>query len=184
MAGVDKTKLRDPLPAVVGALEELCDVITGGGYVSATFWGKATLNEAEAYMTGLTVTAPLHDTLTKVTGKVPGVKDAMTQASAAIKSFMDTVAKQGSAVTGDLIPAINQLNNPHADNNYPNAPATPDPFGFIPAILGLGNAAGLSMGGVQSSINTVIGYANDAVTYAYFSVLATQTLALLTASMA
>jgi hypothetical protein len=184
MAGVDKTKLRDPLPAVVTALEELCEVLTGGAYVSADFWGKTTLVQAENYMTALTVTAPLKETLGKVTGKVPGVKDAMSAASSAIKGFMDTVATQGSTVTGDIIPAINQLNNPHAPNNYPNAPATPDPFGFIPAILGLGNAAGLSMDGVQSSINTVVGYANDAVTYAYFGVLATNTLALLTASMA
>jgi hypothetical protein len=162
----------------------LCEVLTGGAYVSADFWAKATLLEAENYMKALTVTAPLKDTLGKVTGKVPGVKDAMSAASSAIKGFMDTVATQGSKVTGDLIPAINQLNNPHAANNYPNAPATTDPYGFIPAILGVGNAAGLSMGGVQSSINTVLGYANEAITYSYFATLATNTLALLTASMA
>jgi hypothetical protein len=174
----DKSKLRAPLPDVVNALEELCEVLTGGAYNSAQFWEAADEAAAGAYMDTLAIAPALESTINKVTGKVPGFAGALDSASAAISNFVNQVTETSSQVTGDVIPAITQLNTPHAGGTYGTQPT--DNFGFIPAILGIGNAAGLDMAGTQNAINTAVGVANDAISYAFFTVLATKTLAKLT----
>ncbi|HLN62329.1 MAG TPA: hypothetical protein VK464_12320 [Symbiobacteriaceae bacterium] len=174
----DKNSLRAPLPNVVNALEELCEVLTGGAYNSAQFWGAADEAAAGAYMDSLTLNANLTSTINKVTGKVPGFAGALDSAAGAINGFINDVSETTSQVTGDVIPAITQLNTPHANGVYGTSPT--DNYGFIPGILGIGNAAGLDLTGVQNAINTAVGVANDAISYAFFTVLATKTLAKLT----
>lgn len=176
-----KSNLKAPLPAVATAMEELCEVLTGGAYTSADFWDAADETAASTYMDGLTLNAGLEANLDKVFGKVPGVKEAMGQAKNAINSFITEVAATSSQVTGDVIPAINHLNNPHG-GSYPTTELSDK--GFIPALLGIGTAATLDMGGVQNAINTAVGVANDAVSYARFTLLATKTVEKLTAAMA
>lgn len=178
MAGADKTKLMDPLPKVVTALEELSEVLTGGSYVSDNFWTAADQTAAGNYIKGLAIGANLKTTLQQVTSKVPAVKTAMNDASSAIQKFIDQVNQKASSVTNDVIGPVAHLNTPHPAGNYNAAD-----FGFFPALLGIGTAAGVDLAAVQSALNTVVGVATDAVSYSYFVVLATETLALLTKAM-
>lgn len=184
MPVADKSKLQSPLPAVVTALEELMGVLTAGGspvYNSAEFWGKASLAEATTYLDDLDVNPNLKATIQKVTGPVPGFSGALSDATTAINGFINNVSQTANGVTGDVIPAIAQLNTPHASGTFGTGPT--DNYGYIPGILGVANAAGLNVSGVQGVINTAVGVAQDSVTYAFFTLLATKTLARLTESL-
>jgi hypothetical protein len=169
----DKTKLAAPLPEVTDAVEELLKVLTGGQYDSATYWGKATVDDANTYLNGLPVSNTLTDATGKLTGKVPALEQALGTGTNTLKEYFQKFTQQTTTATQDILAPLNALNTPHPDQKY----TEPAQIGLFPALFGIAGAAGVDAAAAQNGVNQALDMANNAVNYVYFGTLGVGALA-------
>ena len=179
---------------ISNALDELNTVITGGvGFDRLTIWPTTDIPDVSVHtattipnaFAGYTVTDNLEGAIDTLFGGLPG-GDAILSAAEEVSNFMQQVNTEvqsllNTANLNDRITAFRQLNNPAS-----NSRAEAD-FGYVPAILGVVNAAAnsnLNSQPVTDALNTIEGVLNDADSYRVFATYTAESTSLLLTSLA
>lgn len=179
---------------ISNALDELNAVITGGvGFDRTTIWPAGEVADVSVHtattiptaFAGFTVVDGVENAIDTLFEGLP-VGDAILSASQEVSNFMQQVNTEvqnllNTANLNDRITAFRQLNNPASNDR-----ASPD-YGYVPAILGVVNAAAntnLNSQPVTDALNQIEGVLNDVDSYRVFATYVAESTALLLKSLA
>lgn len=180
---------------ISNALDELNKVITGGNFSRTAIWPDTTdqvdvnlhtTTTIPAAFAALSVFDGVEDAIDTLFEGLP-VGDAIMSASDEVKKFMQNLNKEvenlmNTANLNDRINAFKALNGADSDNNPTTAP-----YGYIPAILGVINAAAdsnLDSTAATDALNKIEGVLNDADSYRIFASYVAESTSLLLKSLA
>ncbi|MEM6621907.1 MAG: hypothetical protein AAF674_06730 [Pseudomonadota bacterium] len=178
---------------ISNALDELNSVITGDvGFDRTTIWPTTDVTVTThvettipTAFTGYTVVDGVENAIDTLFEGLP-VGNAIMSASDEVKKFMQKVNTEVNGVLetaglNDRIQAFKDLNNDATSDR------TAAPYGYVPALLGVINAAAntnLDSKPVSDALNAVEGALNDVDSYRVFATYVAESTALLLKSLA